>query len=230
MAIGGFNGTDESTTLADFVQMVANGEVGYYIARRRLRQQREPGSRERDRDLGATALRRDLRRQHDDLRPEHPDGDPGGDANGRTTTTTTNYRTHSTADSQDSPLEWGRPGPRPSRKGSRGWKLTHPNSRAREARQCLNRSGSSSSTTSRTSPSWSATALRYEGFDVATAPPGARPSTAVTVPRRDLVVLDVMLPDIDGFEVAPAAARATASGCRSCSSPPGTPPRTRSAA
>ena len=45
-------------------------------------------------------------------------------------------------------------------------------------------------------------ALRYEGFDVATAGTGRK---AVEIARSspiDLIVLDVMLPDIDGFEVA----------------------------
>ena len=45
------------------------------------------------------------------------------------------------------------------------------------------------------------TVLRYEGFDVRTAESGR---TAVKVARDfapDLVVLDVMLPDLDGFEV-----------------------------
>ena len=52
-----------------------------------------------------------------------------------------------------------------------------------------------------------ATALRYEGFEVETAgdrPRGAEPVEAF---RPDLIVLDVMLPDIDGFEVVRAAAR-----------------------
>ncbi|MFN2594657.1 MAG: response regulator transcription factor [Actinomycetota bacterium] len=47
-----------------------------------------------------------------------------------------------------------------------------------------------------------AMALRYEGFDVSTAATGR---AAVQVARSqpfELVVLDVMLPDIDGFEVA----------------------------
>jgi hypothetical protein len=32
MAIGGFNGTDQSTTLADFQALVAAGKVHYFIA------------------------------------------------------------------------------------------------------------------------------------------------------------------------------------------------------
>ena len=46
-----------------------------------------------------------------------------------------------------------------------------------------------------------ATVLRYEGFDVECADDGR---SAVQAARRfdpDLVVLDVMLPDWDGFEV-----------------------------
>jgi two-component system OmpR family response regulator len=47
-----------------------------------------------------------------------------------------------------------------------------------------------------------ATALRYEGFEVATAATGREAIDAVVSTRPHLVVLDVMLPDIDGFEVA----------------------------
>jgi two-component system, OmpR family, response regulator len=47
-----------------------------------------------------------------------------------------------------------------------------------------------------------ATALRYEGFDVTTASTGTQALEAVITSRPDLVVLDVMLPDLDGFEVA----------------------------
>ena len=45
------------------------------------------------------------------------------------------------------------------------------------------------------------TALRYEGFDVATAHDGREALSTVETFRPDLVVLDVMLPDLDGFEV-----------------------------
>jgi two-component system OmpR family response regulator len=45
------------------------------------------------------------------------------------------------------------------------------------------------------------TALRYEGFDVATARDGREALTTVETFRPDLIVLDVMLPDVDGFEV-----------------------------
>jgi len=46
-----------------------------------------------------------------------------------------------------------------------------------------------------------ATALRYEGFEVAAAHDGREALTAVESFRPDLIVLDVMLPDVDGFEV-----------------------------
>jgi two-component system OmpR family response regulator len=46
-----------------------------------------------------------------------------------------------------------------------------------------------------------ATALRYEGFDVKTAGDGASALAAVRDLAPDLVVLDVMLPDTDGFEL-----------------------------
>jgi len=47
-----------------------------------------------------------------------------------------------------------------------------------------------------------ATALRYEGFEVATANTGRGGLDQVLGFRPHLVVLDVMLPDLDGFEVA----------------------------
>jgi two-component system, OmpR family, response regulator len=46
-----------------------------------------------------------------------------------------------------------------------------------------------------------ATALRYEGFDVATEETGRGAVDAVRERSPDLVVLDVMLPDVDGFAV-----------------------------
>ena len=45
-------------------------------------------------------------------------------------------------------------------------------------------------------------ALRYEGFEVASAGTGADAVAAFAEQRPALVVLDVMLPDLDGFEVA----------------------------
>jgi two-component system OmpR family response regulator len=46
-----------------------------------------------------------------------------------------------------------------------------------------------------------ATVLRYEGFEVQTASTGRDALKAVTSFRPALVVLDIMLPDLDGFEV-----------------------------
>jgi two-component system OmpR family response regulator len=46
-----------------------------------------------------------------------------------------------------------------------------------------------------------ATALRYEGFDVDEAATGRAALTAVERNEPDLVVLDWMLPDVDGLEV-----------------------------
>ena len=45
------------------------------------------------------------------------------------------------------------------------------------------------------------TALRYEGFEVTEADTGRAALNAVGTARPDLVVLDVMLPDLDGLEV-----------------------------
>jgi len=45
------------------------------------------------------------------------------------------------------------------------------------------------------------TALRYMGYDVATARTGSGALDAAAGHPPDLIVLDVMLPDIDGFEV-----------------------------
>jgi two-component system OmpR family response regulator len=47
-----------------------------------------------------------------------------------------------------------------------------------------------------------ATALRYEGFEVRKAGTGGEAVSAAADFGPDLVVLDVMLPDFDGFEVA----------------------------
>ena len=46
-----------------------------------------------------------------------------------------------------------------------------------------------------------ATALRYEGFEVEVAGSGHEALSAATSFRPELIVLDVMLPDLDGFEV-----------------------------
>ncbi len=45
-------------------------------------------------------------------------------------------------------------------------------------------------------------ALRYEGFDVASAATGAEALTAVRTQRPHVMLLDVMLPDMEGFDVA----------------------------
>jgi two-component system OmpR family response regulator len=46
-----------------------------------------------------------------------------------------------------------------------------------------------------------AATLRFAGFDVTSAATGAEALSAADSHRPDLVLLDVMLPDIDGFEV-----------------------------
>src|SRR5881296_3185582 len=46
-----------------------------------------------------------------------------------------------------------------------------------------------------------ATALRYVGFEVAVVTTGRQALATATAFRPELVVLDVMLPDLDGFEV-----------------------------
>ena len=43
--------------------------------------------------------------------------------------------------------------------------------------------------------------LRFAGFDVSTATSGSAAVSAAKNTTPDLVVLDVMLPDLDGFEV-----------------------------
>ena len=58
--------------------------------------------------------------------------------------------------------------------------------------------------------------LRFAGFEVAGATGGFQALRAAERQRPDLVVLDVMLPDLDGFEVARRCARA-APGPRCCS-------------
>ena len=47
-----------------------------------------------------------------------------------------------------------------------------------------------------------AMALRFHGFEVESAGTGAAAIAAVADFKPDLIVLDVMLPDIDGFDVA----------------------------
>src|SRR5258705_484015 len=45
-------------------------------------------------------------------------------------------------------------------------------------------------------------ALRYQGFDVAEAGTGAEALSQVRAFRPHLILLDVMLPDMEGFDVA----------------------------
>jgi two-component system OmpR family response regulator len=53
-------------------------------------------------------------------------------------------------------------------------------------------------------------ALRFQGFEVASAATGADAIAAVAAQPPQLIVLDVMLPDFDGFEVARRLATARA--------------------
>nr|MDT0667128.1 response regulator [Micromonospora sp. DSM 115978] len=45
------------------------------------------------------------------------------------------------------------------------------------------------------------TALRFHGFQVGTAATGSAALAAAIAEPPDLMILDVMLPDVDGFEV-----------------------------
>jgi two-component system, OmpR family, response regulator len=45
-------------------------------------------------------------------------------------------------------------------------------------------------------------ALRYQGFEVGSAGTGADALAAVSAFRPDLILLDIMLPDMEGFDVA----------------------------
>ena len=47
-----------------------------------------------------------------------------------------------------------------------------------------------------------ASSLRFAGFDVSTAQDGNGAMHAVETQRPDLIILDVMMPDMDGFTVA----------------------------
>ena len=72
-----------------------------------------------------------------------------------------------------------------------------------------------------------ATALRYEGYEVDEAYTGRQALDAAASAEPDLIVLDWMLPDIEGIEVG-RRLRSSASRALSSSSPPRTRPRTRS--
>ena len=56
-----------------------------------------------------------------------------------------------------------------------------------------------------------ATSLRFAGFEVATAGDGATALALAEESDPDLVVLDVMLPDVDGFEVTADASSPSSS-------------------
>jgi two-component system OmpR family response regulator len=58
--------------------------------------------------------------------------------------------------------------------------------------------------------------LRFAGFDVLTAASGRDALRGAAASRPDLILLDVMLPDGDGFEVV-RAIRSWGRGCRSFS-------------
>ena len=60
-------------------------------------------------------------------------------------------------------------------------------------------------------------ALRFQGFTVESAGTGADALTQVAAFRPDLIVLDVMLPDMEGFEVAQAGSAPSAPARRSSS-------------
>ena len=66
-----------------------------------------------------------------------------------------------------------------------------------------------------------ATSLRYEGFEVDVAVTGRDALSLAQDDPPDLVILDVMLPGLDGLEVTPASGR-TVSTSPFSSSPPGT--------
>jgi len=55
-------------------------------------------------------------------------------------------------------------------------------------------------------------ALRHFGFDVTTAATGRQGLDAVRAGEFDLVLLDVMLPDLDGFEVCRRLRRGAGAG------------------
>ena len=61
--------------------------------------------------------------------------------------------------------------------------------------------------------------LHFSGFDVKTASNGTEAIDVITQTNPDIVVLDVMLPDIDGFTVT-RRIRQQGVRHRCCSSPP----------
>ena len=76
-------------------------------------------------------------------------------------------------------------------------------------------------------------ALRFAGFEVTSAATAGEAVAAATAEPPDLVLLDVMLPDMDGFEVVRRLRErrpGTARRCPSSSSPRATARPTRSPA
>ncbi len=78
MAIGGFNGTDPSPTLAEFQQFVSEGRIHYFIAGGISGGRRRPSRQlvvhvERHHGLGGEQLHVPDRRQRDALRPHRAD-------------------------------------------------------------------------------------------------------------------------------------------------------------
>ena len=74
------------------------------------------------------------------------------------------------------------------------------------------------------------TSLRFAGFAVRAVGNGAQTISAVLEEEPDLIILDVMLPDMNGFGVTKRLRGAGLHRARSCSSPRRTTPRTRSPA
>ena len=72
--------------------------------------------------------------------------------------------------------------------------------------------------------------LRYAGFEVETASDGQQALAMAETFRPDLLLLDVMMPGLDGFERRPPAAPVGRAARLSSSSPRATPPPTRSRA
>ena len=73
-----------------------------------------------------------------------------------------------------------------------------------------------------------ATSLRYEGFEVEEAMTGRAALTAAQERPPDLIVLDVMLPDLDGLEVTRRLAHRRDPGARALPHGSRLPRRTRS--
>ncbi len=82
MAIGGFNGSDPSPTLAQFKAHVADGKIHYFIAGGRGGPGRRPGRLVEDHFVGDEDLQEGHRRQRHLLRPD-PEGVSGAAHPGR---------------------------------------------------------------------------------------------------------------------------------------------------